>query len=154
MVKSAPFSVKEIYLGPIRRVKRPNAALPMSVLSGKCMKHSYRGSYIRMVNWYSASKSYCDLQYINIKTFVELCNLFPEFRSRFISDLSLDFSCNLWELHEDPREEYPVDFEESSGSTSLMKKLKRSNSKKNSLEVPESLRLGSILKNWNKVTTI
>ena len=88
------------------------------------------------------------MQYINIKTFVELCNLFPEFRSRFISDLSLDFSCNLWELHEDPREEYPVDFEDSSGSTSLMKKLKRSNSKKNSLEVPESLnhlRLGSIL---------
>ena len=98
-------------------------------------------------NSYStAPKSYCDLQYINIKTFVELCNLFPEFRSRFISDLSLDFSCNLWELHEDPREEYPVDFEDSSGSTSLMKKLKRSNSKKNSLEVPESLnhlRLGS-----------
>ena len=144
MVKSAPFLVKEIYLGPTQKVKRPNAALPMFAPSGKCLADVIRVHALDC--WFPARKSYCDLQYINIKTFVELCNLFPEFRSRFISDLSLDFSCNLWELHEDPREEYPVDFEESSVSTSLMKKLKRSNSKKNSLEVPESLRLGSILK--------
>ena len=50
--------------------------------------------------------SYCDLQYIDVKTFSRMCSLFPEFRERFVQDLSLDFSCNLWELHEDIKETY------------------------------------------------
>lgn len=35
-----------------------------------------------------------------------MCGLFPEFRERFVQDLSLDFSCNLWQLHEDIQETY------------------------------------------------
>ena len=35
-----------------------------------------------------------------------MCALFPEFRERFVQDLSLDFSCNLWQLHEDIEETY------------------------------------------------
>ena len=61
-----------------------------------------------------------------------MCTLFPEFRSRFVTDLCLDFSCNLWQLHEDIFEHYPPQnqkeiIEENSlrRQTSLKKKIKR-----------------------------
>ena len=47
-----------------------------------------------------------------------MCHLFPEFRSRFVTDLCLDFSCNLWQLHEDILEQ-PV----PPGSNSILGKL-------------------------------
>ena len=42
--------------------------------------------------------SYCDLQLINSTTFHELCTLFPEFTSRFITELSRKRISNVFNL--------------------------------------------------------